>query len=66
MAPGIVRGVTPIYVAKHYIYAGDYDRAMDWIEESFEVHGPEMPGIAYDLFSILCAPTPASRTSSAG
>ena len=25
-------------LAIHYIYAGDHDRAMDWLERAFEVH----------------------------
>jgi tetratricopeptide (TPR) repeat protein len=51
VAQGIVRGVTPLYVARHYLYAGDYDRAMDWIEEAFEVRDPLLPGIVYQPIS---------------
>ena len=43
VAPG---GVYPTFVAKHYLYAGDYDVAMDFIERSFEVHDPNLPHIA--------------------
>ena len=51
VAPG---GVRALYVAKHYLYAGDYDVAMDFIEKSFEVHDPNLPYIAPDpLFDPL-------------
>jgi tetratricopeptide (TPR) repeat protein len=54
VAPGIVRGVTPLEIAKHYLFAGDYDRAMDWTEKSFEVHDPGLPYVAPDpLFDPL-------------
>ncbi len=66
VAPGILRGVTPTFVAKHYIYAGDYDRAMDWLEKAFEVHKSGLVGVAQILSSILSAPIPASRTCCAG
>jgi tetratricopeptide (TPR) repeat protein len=45
VAPGRLR---PLYVAKHYIYAGDYDQAMDWVERAFEVHSPGLPYLAPD------------------
>ncbi len=51
VAPGIVRGVAPEYLARHYIYAGDYDRAMDWLEKAFEVRDPNLPGVAYQPLS---------------
>ncbi len=51
MAPGIVRGLSPEFVARHYIYAGDYDRTMDWLEKAFEVRDPNLPGIAYQPLS---------------
>jgi TolB-like protein/predicted Ser/Thr protein kinase len=41
-------GLTRLYVAKHYLYAGDYDRAMGWIERSFEAHSPELPYVSSD------------------
>ena len=43
VAPG--RRAVALYVAKHYLYAGDYDRAMDWLEKAFEVHDPNLPYI---------------------
>jgi tetratricopeptide (TPR) repeat protein len=45
VAPG---GVDANYIAKHYLYAGDFDRAMDWIEKAFETHDPNMPYITTD------------------
>jgi Tfp pilus assembly protein PilF len=53
VAPGIVQGVTPVYVAKHYIFGGVYDRAMDWIEKGYEVHDP---GLTYILTDPLYDP----------
>ena len=51
VAPGRVRA---LYVAKHYLYASDYDVAMDFIEKAFEVHDPGMPYLASDpLFDPL-------------
>jgi tetratricopeptide (TPR) repeat protein len=35
----------PAAIAWRYIYAGDYDRAMDWLEEAYEIHHPHMPYI---------------------
>ena len=35
----------PVAIAWRYIYAGDYDRAMDWLEEAFEVRDPILTGI---------------------
>jgi hypothetical protein len=35
----------PVAIAWRYIYAGDYDKAMDWLEEAYEVHVPGLPYI---------------------
>ncbi len=40
------QGPTVSNVAQHYLYAGDYDRAMDWLEKAFEVRDPNLPYIA--------------------
>jgi tetratricopeptide (TPR) repeat protein len=32
-------------VAEHYLFAGDYDRAMDLLERAFEFHDPSLAGI---------------------
>jgi hypothetical protein len=45
VAPG---GVRAGYIAKHHLYAGDYERTMDWLERSFEVHDPGLPYVATD------------------
>jgi TolB-like protein/predicted Ser/Thr protein kinase len=47
VAPG---GLHALFVAKHYLYAGDYDRAMDWLDRSFELHNPSLPYVAPDPF----------------
>jgi hypothetical protein len=28
-----------------YIFAGNNDRALDWLERGFEAHDPNMPGL---------------------
>jgi hypothetical protein len=53
-------------VAKHYLVAGDYDRAMEWLEKAFEVHSSGLAGVAADPIYDLCAPTRATRTCCAG
>jgi tetratricopeptide (TPR) repeat protein len=35
-------------VAFQYLYAGDYDRAMDWLEKGFEVRDPNMPYVSFE------------------
>ena len=35
----------PVAISWRYIYAGDYDRAMDWLEEAYEIHEPSLPYI---------------------
>jgi hypothetical protein len=45
VAPG---GVRSLYVAKHYLYAGDYNLAMDFIERAYAVHDPGMPYVVPD------------------
>jgi TolB-like protein len=35
----------PLSIAWRYIYAGEYERAIDWIEEAHEIHEPSMPYI---------------------
>jgi TolB-like protein/Tfp pilus assembly protein PilF len=35
-----------VNVADYYLYAGDYDRTIDWLEKAFEVRSPAMPYIS--------------------
>jgi tetratricopeptide (TPR) repeat protein len=35
----------PVAIAWRYIYAGDYDSAMDWLEEAYDIHEPALPYI---------------------
>jgi tetratricopeptide (TPR) repeat protein len=35
-------------IAQHYLYAGDYDQAMNWLEEAFEVRNPNTPYIGFE------------------
>jgi tetratricopeptide (TPR) repeat protein len=39
-------GVSPLYVAMWYNFAGDYDRQIDWLEKALEVRDPNLPYIA--------------------
>jgi serine/threonine-protein kinase len=43
-APGTVPH-HPWAILYQYLYAGDYDRAMDWLEKAFEVRDPNQPYI---------------------
>jgi hypothetical protein len=36
----------PVAIALRYIDAGDYGRAIDWLEEAYEVRDPNLP---YDI-----------------
>jgi serine/threonine protein kinase/Tfp pilus assembly protein PilF len=40
---GVFRIYMPCDIALRYIDAGDYDRAMDWLEEAYEVRDPNLP-----------------------
>ena len=33
----------PVFVADQYVYAGDYDEAMGWLERGFETRDPNLP-----------------------
>jgi Tfp pilus assembly protein PilF len=41
------RGRVSIF-AHYCLYAGDYDRAMDWLEKAFEVRDPNLPYIGFE------------------
>ena len=41
--PGTFRVYLPCAIALRYIDAGDYARAMDWLEEAYEVRDPNLP-----------------------
>jgi tetratricopeptide (TPR) repeat protein len=45
VAPG---GLQSLYVAKHYLYAGDIERAMDWIERAHEARDPNLPYVGVE------------------
>jgi serine/threonine-protein kinase len=40
VAPG---GFGGIAIAWQYVYAGDYERSIDWLEKAFEVHDANLP-----------------------
>jgi len=44
--PGKSRGAK--YISKHYLLAGEYDLAIDWLEKAYEMHSPSMPYIGVD------------------
>ena len=40
-------------IAFHCLYAGDYDRAVDHLEEGFEISDPNLPYIGSPTFDPL-------------
>ncbi len=64
--PGVRRVYMPKHIALRYLDAGDYDRSIDWLERTFEVHDPNLPYVGCSLSGTLCARTRASRTFCAG
>jgi tetratricopeptide (TPR) repeat protein len=43
----------PWNVAYYYLYAGEYDRTMDWLEEAFEFRDPSLPYLFYPEYDPL-------------
>jgi TolB-like protein/Tfp pilus assembly protein PilF len=35
----------PTFIAQQYIYAGDHDKAIEWLDEAYENHDPSLPYI---------------------
>jgi tetratricopeptide (TPR) repeat protein len=50
---GSRRVYLPVAIAWRYIDGGDYQRAMDWLEEAFEVGDPNLPYIGMPLYDPL-------------
>jgi TolB-like protein/tetratricopeptide (TPR) repeat protein len=48
----------PAIIAWWYLFAGDHDRAMDWLERGFEAHDPGMPYVAVDPLNDPLRPDP--------
>ena len=40
----------PLMLADLYMKANNHDKALDWIEKGYEIHGPDMPYIATGIF----------------
>jgi serine/threonine-protein kinase len=40
-------GYGPMAIAPIYLYAGDYERAIDWLETAYEIHGANVPYISF-------------------
>jgi hypothetical protein len=38
-------GFDAFFIAQQYLYAGDYDRTIDWLEKSYEARNPNMPAL---------------------
>jgi len=38
----------PMSIATKYLIAGDYDRALDWLETAYEAHSPNAPYISFE------------------
>jgi TolB-like protein/Tfp pilus assembly protein PilF len=49
--PGTSRVYLPCSIAVRYIDAGDYSRAIEWLEEAYEVRDPNLPYNIGDPFS---------------
>jgi hypothetical protein len=44
----------PMGIAPKYLFSGDYDQAIDWLETAYEVHSPNVPYIgAWPLWDPL-------------
>jgi hypothetical protein len=43
----------PTGIALRYIDAGDYDRALDWLEEAFKVRDPNLPYLGHPVWDPL-------------
>jgi tetratricopeptide (TPR) repeat protein len=43
----------PTEVAKQYIFAGNNDRALEWLERSFEAHDPNLPYVGFPVYDGL-------------
>jgi len=43
--PGVARIYLPVDIALRYLDAGDHEKAIDWLEEAFEVGDPNLPYI---------------------
>ncbi len=41
------QGLGPMGIAPYYLFAGDYDRAIDWLETAYEVHSNNVPYISF-------------------
>jgi len=50
---GILRVYMPCNIALRYLDAGDYDRAIDWLEKAYEVHDPNLVDLGSPLYDPL-------------
>jgi tetratricopeptide (TPR) repeat protein len=41
------RGFGVYFVAQQYLYAGDYNRTIDWLEKALEARNPNMPYVGF-------------------
>jgi hypothetical protein len=49
----VPRSIMPLVIALRYRDAGDYDRAIDWLEEGYEVRDRGLPYISSPLYDPL-------------
>ena len=45
--PGGLENRDARLISKRYLSAGDYDKAIDWLENAYEVHHPSLPYIGF-------------------
>jgi tetratricopeptide (TPR) repeat protein len=43
-----IRSQPPWVISAWYLFAGDYEKAIDWLEKGYDVHHPQMPYIGAD------------------
>ena len=46
-------GVTALSLARRWLYAGDKDRALEWLEKAYEAHDPNMPYLGTPIYDPL-------------
>ena len=48
--PGVARVYMPCSIALRYVDAGDYERAIDWLETAYEERDPNLPYLGRPLY----------------
>jgi tetratricopeptide (TPR) repeat protein len=51
----VAGGQGPIAISDLYLLAGDHQRAIDWLEEAFDTHNPNLPYLGVPVYDPLRA-----------